>query len=165
MESYQDNINHALYSDRDVASALMSFSAAEGSADSVIDSGDVCVAVASRPGDTEQCRLFSNGDCHSSDQDAAVGAARNIAGHALEPASSNRCLVIACPASARIGHKFCSLHMGNRMCQHGGCEKYAQGRTVFCLSHGGGNRCLFIDCTRAARDTAFCVAHGGGKVR
>jgi hypothetical protein len=46
----------------------------------------------------------------------------------------------------------------------GGLQNRAQGRTPFCMAHGGGKRCQAEGCIKAARggDT-HCVAHGGGR--
>jgi hypothetical protein len=57
---------------------------------------------------------------------------------------------------------------GARQCEFlGGCtKKVAQGSTTgrrFCVAHGGGRRCTFQGCDKAARDKYFCAAHGGGK--
>ena len=50
-----------------------------------------------------------------------------------------------------------------RKCQASGCSKCAQGKTNFCISHGGGRRCTFPGCTKGARDRLYCAAHGGGR--
>jgi len=51
----------------------------------------------------------------------------------------------------------------SRRCEAVGCQKFAQGSTKFCISHGGGRRCTFYGCSKGARDKYFCAAHGGGK--
>lgn len=48
-------------------------------------------------------------------------------------------------------------------CAHLDCQKFRQSGTSFCIAHGGGRRCTFEGCTRAARGAKFCAAHGGGK--
>lgn len=51
-----------------------------------------------------------------------------------------------------------------RMCINGSCEKFAQGTTKFCVSHGGGRRCAFEHCKKSAAGiTKYCIGHGGGK--
>jgi len=91
-------------------------------------------------------------------------------GFAFSPQAQNtnvkRCRIEGCnePASSKQKKSlYCSQHSGNRLCEHPGCEKCAQGPTRFCIKHGGGNRCQRIGCDRGARDKKFCAAHGGGK--
>jgi hypothetical protein len=50
-----------------------------------------------------------------------------------------------------------------KRCEEPGCFKFPQGSTRFCISHGGGRRCTFENCTKGARDRYFCAAHGGGR--
>ena len=50
-----------------------------------------------------------------------------------------------------------------KRCEEPGCLKFPQGSTRFCISHGGGRRCTFENCTKGARDRFFCAAHGGGR--
>mmetsp|Transcript_5813 Transcript_5813/g.6702 ORF Transcript_5813/g.6702 Transcript_5813/m.6702 type:complete len:273 (+) Transcript_5813:297-1115(+) len=52
-----------------------------------------------------------------------------------------------------------------KVCQHEGCSKVSQGKTPFCLSHGGGYRCKWKGCSNGARGkSGFCITHGGGKL-
>jgi hypothetical protein len=54
--------------------------------------------------------------------------------------------------------------MTNKRCTQEGCIKYAQGKTRFCIEHGGGHRCTQEGCMKSTqRNTGFCVEHGGGK--
>ena len=46
----------------------------------------------------------------------------------------------------------------------GGCDKGAEGKTEFCIQHGGGNRCKHRKgCKKLDVGGGFCQAHGGGK--
>ena len=39
-----------------------------------------------------------------------------------------------------------------------------KGRSKKCTAHGGGRRCQFQECGKAAQSSSnFCVRHGGGK--
>jgi hypothetical protein len=59
--------------------------------------------------------------------------------------------------------QFCITHGGGRRCLAPGCSKSVQGKSQHCISHGGGRRCQYADCHRSARgSTKFCVTHGGG---
>jgi len=78
----------------------------------------------------------------------------------------NICKYKNCNSSAKSSHaKFCVRHGGTRRkCQFPECSKATQGKTLFCISHGGGKRCEFTNCTKAARgSTRFCISHGGGR--
>jgi hypothetical protein len=45
-----------------------------------------------------------------------------------------------------------------------GCNKLARNKSDFCISHGGGKRCIKEECNKSAQDnTDFCVNHGGGR--
>ena len=50
-----------------------------------------------------------------------------------------------------------------KVCEWPGCNKFPQGPTKYCISHGGGHRCQFPGCLKGARDKKWCTAHGGGK--
>lgn len=53
-----------------------------------------------------------------------------------------------------------------RQCQHmSGCQRYAQGNTKLCISHGGGRRCQAAGCTKSVQGakSEHCIAHGGGR--
>ena len=50
-----------------------------------------------------------------------------------------------------------------RKCAVDGCFKFPQSSTPYCIAHGGGRRCTYPNCTKAARDKLLCAAHGGGK--
>ena len=56
-----------------------------------------------------------------------------------------------------------STNASVKRCEEPGCLKFPQGSTRFCISHGGGRRCTFENCTKGARDRFFCAAHGGGR--
>mmetsp|Transcript_6095 Transcript_6095/g.7344 ORF Transcript_6095/g.7344 Transcript_6095/m.7344 type:complete len:451 (-) Transcript_6095:77-1429(-) len=50
-----------------------------------------------------------------------------------------------------------------RLCEETECNKFAQGGTLYCISHGGGRRCHIKGCSRSAHGTtSFCISHGGG---
>jgi hypothetical protein len=71
-----------------------------------------------------------------------------------------------CDKSAQGSTMFCKAHGGGKRCQFpDGCGKSARGSTLFCKSHGGGKRCQYPKgCGKSAEgSTLFCVAHGGGK--
>ena len=56
----------------------------------------------------------------------------------------------------------------SRLCNFLGCTKRARpGGIPNCVAHGGGYRCKFHGCTKAAviyaGEKDFCLAHGGGK--
>jgi len=51
----------------------------------------------------------------------------------------------------------------NKVCEWPGCNKFPQGPTKYCISHGGGHRCQYPGCIKGARDKKWCTAHGGGK--
>jgi hypothetical protein len=38
--------------------------------------------------------------------------------------------------------------VNSRRCLHEGCTKCAQGKTSFCIAHGGGRRCTFPGCSK-----------------
>ena len=90
-------------------------------------------------------------------------------------ADSSFCNMINDDNSVRAGQQplasFASLNTletetcrtANRKCEAPGCSKCAQGKTNFCISHGGGRRCTFPGCTKGARDRLYCAAHGGGR--
>jgi hypothetical protein len=50
-----------------------------------------------------------------------------------------------------------------KVCEWPGCNKFPQGPTKYCISHGGGHRCQYPGCLKGARDKKWCTAHGGGK--
>ena len=70
-----------------------------------------------------------------------------------------RAKVVQPPNSStkRCSSKFCNYV--------GGCSKFAQGGTRFCITHGGGRLCIFPGCARSAQggDKQLCIGHGGGK--
>lgn len=51
------------------------------------------------------------------------------------------------------------------MCNYQGCNKRAQGNTVYCKVHSGGSKaCMVQGCTKGAHGgTPLCIGHGGGK--
>jgi hypothetical protein len=54
----------------------------------------------------------------------------------------------------------------SKVCQHpGGCNKYSQGGTRFCIGHGGGKKCSVLNCNKSVQGTRSltCISHGGGK--
>ena len=53
--------------------------------------------------------------------------------------------------------------LSNKRCEEPNCFKFPQGSTRFCISHGGGRRCTYKDCSKGARDRFFCATHGGGR--
>ena len=69
-----------------------------------------------------------------------------------------------CDRFAQGGTKFCISHGGGRICATPGCTKSAQGaNSTNCIRHGGGRRCISPGCSTSARgSTGFCVIHGGG---
>lgn len=67
----------------------------------------------------------------------------------------------------RDGVVRCMLHgagPAGRRCNAEGCAKGAVSTSNWCKAHGGGARCSYPECTKAAADStsALCVAHGGG---
>ncbi|KAI4971418.1 hypothetical protein ZWY2020_002332 [Hordeum vulgare] len=75
-----------------------------------------------------------------------------------------RCRKEGCNKGAEGKTIFCKAHGGGRRCGHLGCTKSAEGRTEFCIGHGGGRRCIHDGCRRAARGkSGRCIKHGGGK--
>jgi hypothetical protein len=51
-----------------------------------------------------------------------------------------------------------------KLCQKPKCKNIAQGKTDYCVAHGGGKRCSEVGCESSARSGSDkCVAHGGGK--
>lgn len=74
------------------------------------------------------------------------------------------CRMHECSSEAAKNTPYCKQHSGTRICEYKeGCTKCAQGRTRFCIGHGGGRRCTFSGCNKGARDHRFCAAHGGGR--
>lgn len=74
------------------------------------------------------------------------------------------CNVPSCEKYTQGGTKFCISHGGGRRCQYKGCGNSANSSTQFCISHGGGKRCNFPGCKTSARgNTKFCINHGGGR--
>ena len=69
-----------------------------------------------------------------------------------------------CPRYSQGGTRFCISHGGGKRCSYAGCMKSVQGsRVKLCIAHGGGKRCDVAGCEHAARGaTNYCVAHGGG---
>jgi len=69
-----------------------------------------------------------------------------------------------CPRYSQGGTRFCISHGGGKRCSFPGCGKSVQGsRSSLCIAHGGGKRCVVPGCEHAARGaTDHCVAHGGG---
>ncbi|RHY36873.1 hypothetical protein DYB28_000672 [Aphanomyces astaci] len=49
----------------------------------------------------------------------------------------------------------------NRRCKHLGCSKYGLAGG-FCISHGGGKKCLDDECDTTAQSGGYCKSHGGG---
>ncbi len=59
--------------------------------------------------------------------------------------------------------KYCIAHGGGRRCTFPGCHKAARDKQ-FCAGHGGGRRCTHEDCKKAAvGGSYYCTSHGGGK--
>jgi len=68
-----------------------------------------------------------------------------------------------CHRFAQGRSKFCISHGGGNICEFAECKRSAQGTSQFCIRHGGGRRCLTPGCKTSARgSTGFCVIHGGG---
>jgi hypothetical protein len=79
-----------------------------------------------------------------------------------------------CPKKASFGYikaEYCKIHKKDDMvdvihkrCKEDGCNSISQGKTDFCIKHGGGKRCKEEGCNSASRDiTGYCKKHGGGK--
>ena len=52
-----------------------------------------------------------------------------------------------------------------KCCKRKNCTKGSQGKTDYCVKHGGGKICKTKDCTKSAiGKTDYCVKHGGGKI-
>ena len=74
------------------------------------------------------------------------------------------CLVPDCMTRAQGKTEYCIAHGGGRRCQTPDCTKSAQGATNHCKRHGGGKRCQAPNCTRCAESRyEYCVDHGGGR--
>jgi len=80
-----------------------------------------------------------------------------------------------CTKRASFGYtkppEYCGIHkkddminLKHKICKEYGCGKITQGKTDFCISHGGGKICIEDGCKNATRGkTDFCISHGGGK--
>ena len=74
------------------------------------------------------------------------------------------CQFESCEKYTQGGTKFCISHGGGKRCKREGCKNSANSSTDFCISHGGGKRCNYPDCKTSARgNTGFCINHGGGR--
>ena len=74
---------------------------------------------------------------------------------------SKRCKYDGCIKIA-IGD-FCVSHGGGKRCVEDGCESSARSKSDFCKKHGGGKRCKQDGCNNSAvGKTDFCKLHGGG---
>ncbi|XP_058203115.1 probable WRKY transcription factor 19, partial [Rhododendron vialii] len=59
---------------------------------------------------------------------------------------------------------FCIAHGGGRRCSQEGCGRAARGKTGLCIRHGGGMRCQKENCTKSAEGlSGLCISHGGGR--
>ena len=70
------------------------------------------------------------------------------------------------PTAAIDSDEYLIRRKRQRQCQHiSGCQRYAQGNTKLCISHGGGRRCQTIGCTKSVQGarSSHCIAHGGGR--
>ncbi|CAK9022538.1 Probable WRKY transcription factor 19 (WRKY DNA-binding protein 19), partial [Durusdinium trenchii] len=86
-------------------------------------------------------------------------------GYCKSHGGGRRCEFEDCTKSAMGKSLLCIAHGGQRKkrCTEEGCEKGAL-KGGYCVSHGGGRRCEFEDCTKSARGKSLlCVAHGGGQ--
>jgi hypothetical protein len=72
-----------------------------------------------------------------------------------------------CDKCAQGSTLYCKAHGGGKRCEYPeGCDKSAQGSTMFCKAHGGGKRCQYpegCDKSAMAGPKQLCKAHGGGK--
>ena len=101
--------------------------------------------------------------------------ARELLGEAETDRSSSSLYVSSTtmnPLTAKEQETFCveiakplssPQEFPDRKCAVEGCFKFPQSSTPFCIAHGGGRRCTYPNCTKAARDKLLCAAHGGGK--
>jgi hypothetical protein len=81
------------------------------------------------------------------------------------PRQLRKCGKEGCDKTARQDGRtgFCIGHGGGKRCGMKGCDKSGIGRTGFCAGHGGGNRCGEKDCDKSGIGrTGFCAGHGGG---
>ena len=69
-----------------------------------------------------------------------------------------------CTRQAQGKTDYCVAHGGGKRCQEPKCKASAQGTTDYCVAHGGGKRCQEPKCKASAQGTTdYCIAHGGGK--
>ena len=65
-------------------------------------------------------------------------------------------LVITCIFIARMQNQaardkyFCAGHGGGKRCTYLNCDKAAVGGSGLCTAHGGGKRCTFNGCTKSS---------------
>ncbi len=77
---------------------------------------------------------------------------------------NKRCIEDGCKSSAQGKTEYCISHGGGKRCIEDGCKSGAEGKTDFCKSHGGGKRCKEQGCKSSAQGkTEYCISHGGGK--
>ena len=74
------------------------------------------------------------------------------------------CQFEGCRKMSQGKTSFCIAHGGGRRCIKEGCSSNARGSSGLCMARGGGRRCSVDGCKRgAAGATTLCVKHGGGK--
>jgi len=76
---------------------------------------------------------------------------------------TKRCVIQDCNKYAQGKTDKCITHGGGKRCVEPNCNASAQGKTDKCKRHGGGKRCVEPNCNASAQGkTDKCVAHGGG---
>jgi len=75
----------------------------------------------------------------------------------------SKCKVEDCKKYTQGKTEYCVAHGGGARCKVEDCKKSAIGKTEYCKAHGGGSRCKVEDCKKSAQGkTEYCAAHGGG---
>ena len=73
------------------------------------------------------------------------------------------CIEPNCTSSAQGKTDYCIAHGGGNRCIEPNCTSSARSKTDYCIAHGGGNRCIVPNCKSSAQGkTDYCVTHGGG---
>lgn len=73
------------------------------------------------------------------------------------------CEFEGCFTASRDGSDYCKIHGGGKRCVHLECDISAIDGDIFCTKHGGGKRCKFEGCKSGANlPFNFCFTHGGG---
>jgi hypothetical protein len=87
-----------------------------------------------------------------------TGRPRRRRGINCHSRSIKHCQASGC-GNVPVSRDVCRSHGGGRRCQHVGCSRSAQSRSVFCWAHSGGQRCEVAGCRRSRKPKRFCVDH------